>query len=215
MLSLYIGAFSLGGLLIAASVFMGGSDADADFDVDVDQGLDFDMDPELLEGPQAGEGMSWWLPFLSMRFWTFALASFGGAGALLSLLETSAPLTFGISTSLGLAMGWSVAWMFHQLKKTRTVGELTTRSMQGAEATVMLEIGPEKRGKIRLLFEGSTVEIFGQTEDNIIIARGSKVLVVSVVEGVAQVTKLRPRDPAHRVNKSETERRVVRPEQES
>jgi membrane protein implicated in regulation of membrane protease activity len=219
----------LGGLLIAASIFMGGSDHDADFDVDadldidvdvdadldVDADQDFDVDPELLEGPQTSGGMSWWLPFLSMRFWTFASATFGGTGVLLSLLETASTLTFVISTVLAIVLGWSVAWMFHQLKKTTTVGEITTTSLQGAEATVMLDIGPGKRGKIRLLFDGSMVDLLANTDDEAAIARGSRVLIVSVASGVAQVTRLRALDDPPRQRDNETRRKAARQTQEN
>jgi len=219
----------LGGLLIAASIFMGGGDTDADFDadfdvdvdvdadldVDADHDHDFDVEHDLLEGPQTSGGMAWWLPFLSMRFWTFASATFGGTGVLLSLLETSSTLTFAISAALGIIMGWSVAWMFHQLKKTTTVGEITTTSLQGAEATVMLAMGPGKQGKIRLLFDGSMVDLLANTDDEAVIPRGGRVLIVSAANGVAQVTRLRALDDPLRQLENENRRSKTRQTQEN
>ncbi|MEL6345896.1 MAG: hypothetical protein AAFV53_22485 [Myxococcota bacterium] len=227
MLFAYISALALGGVLIAASVFLGGgdhdadADADADFDVDADFDADFDVDADIdvdadfdvdadidvdvdadmdLDA-DVGIGADHdldieleseselWLPFLSMRFWTFALGSFGLTGALLTLLQVGEPLSGITSGLLGLFIGYSIAYMFRLLKKNTISQETGTAQLQGTEGTVLLSIGPEKRGKIRVQIGERRVDLMAVTRDARLIERNEKILIVNVHDGVAEVTR--------------------------
>ena len=83
---------SLGGVLIVASIVLGDTDTDVDLDVDADVDLDVGLDGDqdaliVLKDPgDAVADAGIWLPFFSLRFWTFALAGFGASGLLLHLL---------------------------------------------------------------------------------------------------------------------------------
>ena len=88
MLPIYLVTLIVGGVLVLVSVFLGDSDTDADVaaDIDVDADLDLaagadvdadgSLDVGLIDALQA------WLPFTSMRFWTFFAAFFGLTGSL-------------------------------------------------------------------------------------------------------------------------------------
>ena len=222
MLPVYIGSLALGGVLIIASVVMGGkdadadhdhdfdadADADADFDVDADADADFDVDADADFDVDADadadfdadhssgldidtDAEALWLPFLSMRFWTFGFASFGLSGTLLTLLSVNAVISAVFAAFMGISMGWLVAWVFRKLKKSSVGGQTSTASLRGSEASVLLSIGPEKTGKIRLLMEDRHVDLIAQTRDEALIERNEKVLIVSVDDGIAQVTKVR------------------------
>ena len=137
MLPIYIGSLALGGILIVASIVLGDTDTDADLDVDagldvdpdLDIGLDGDQDAILiLQDPaDAIVDAGIWLPFFSLRFWTFALASFGASGARLSVLGATGFLAAGVSVCIGGVIGTGAAWIFRQLQlvePTGTVGLL-------------------------------------------------------------------------------------------
>ena len=117
MLPFYIGAFLLGGILIMASIVLGGGNddfdkdisldkdfdfnADADFDADIEADGAIDADLSAATGDLDGEG---WLPFLSMRFWTFALACFGMSGTFMNALGTSDLISAPISAVTGIGV---------------------------------------------------------------------------------------------------------------
>ena len=116
LLYIYIAAFIIGGILLGASLFLGGHDTDADHDLhveaDVDADVDADADVDLdadadadvdadadadadhdasadgdVDAGTHGVSLSdFWIPFLSVRFWVFFLCFFGVTGIVLTLL---------------------------------------------------------------------------------------------------------------------------------
>ncbi len=126
-----------------------------------------------------------------MRFWTFALASFGLTGTLLTLIGLGEPLCGGLSAGMGLGIGWVAAWIFHRLKKGIVSAQTTLRGLAGTEAQALLPISASTPGKIRLLVDGQEIDLLARTRDAAPIPQRARVLVVGVEEGVAEVTHLR------------------------
>ncbi len=198
MLPLYLGSLALGGVLIAASVIFGDTDGnadvgfDGDIDAEADLGIGLDPDHEALEilsdPSDAVAGAGTWLPFFSLRFWTFALAAFGAAGSLLHVLGVTGLLGAAVSIVLGAGIGTGAAWTFRQLQMTQVSGNVGMRDVRGSEATVLLTVGPNKMGKIRIMMDGQHVDLPAQTGCEDTMNRDEKALVVSVDDGVAQIT---------------------------
>ncbi|RME24549.1 MAG: hypothetical protein D6798_10985 [Deltaproteobacteria bacterium] len=224
VLPLYLGSLALGGLIIVASIFLGDHDhdADADADVDVDAAVDLDADADLdadldldadadfdaeadgdlhaghdfdkaFEAGQEAGGT--WLPFLSLRFWTFALATFGGTGTLLDLLGFSDLIAFPVATVTGVGVGWVVAWFFHKLKSERVTGDTGLKGIRGSEGRLLLPVGPDKPGKVRVVVDGQDVDLVARTGDGRRLEARQAVLIVDVADGVAEVTALTTRPP--------------------
>ena len=208
MLPWYIGALVLGGALIGASIVLGAGDADldsdldldvdgdvdldvdvdADVDVDLDADVDADADGDFDKDVDAGT----WLPFLSLRFWTFALMSFGLTGTLAQLLlDLAQPVEVGASAAVGLGIGWFAAWSFRRLKQATVTGRTQLTGLGGTEATVLLPVGPGKVGKVRALVDGHAVDLLARTVDDALLPRKERVLVVRIQDGVAVVTAMR------------------------
>ena len=178
-------------------------DADTDFDGDLDADADADLDADAdaeLEGEgdfakelahDAGEAGASLIfnPFLSLRFWTYFLASFGMVGAVLHLLGLDLIVHAPVASFTGFGIGYGAAWAFKALKRNPVHTEMRTDRMVGAEATAVLQIAPGKTGKIRLTMGGSDLELLATTREGT-IKRGAHVLVVRVVDGVAEVTHL-------------------------
>ena len=149
MLPLYVGSLALGGVLIIASIVLGDTDTDADLDldadVDLDVGLDGDQDALLvLKDPgDAVADAGIWLPFFSLRFWTFALAGFGASGLLLNVLDVTGFLAAG-SPSTGGILGTGAAWVFRQLQLTEPTGNVGLLDVNGS-TTVLISVGQDKR----------------------------------------------------------------------
>ena len=199
MLPVYLGSLALGTVLIGASIIFGdgdtGTDVDFDGDLDVDGdvfggGLDVDADDLLImkDPGDAIAGAGTWLPFLSLRFWTFALASFGASGALLHFLDVTGIIGIISSTGMGVAIGTGASWVFRQLQLTQVSGNVGMFDVQGKEATVLLAVGPEKMGKVRVLLDGQMVDLPATTRAEETIERDAKALVLQVEDGVAHIT---------------------------
>ena len=187
-------------------------DADADFDVDTDVDVDADMDvdadvdadmdadadadvghamvhavsADLADAADAAV-FAGWKPFLSLRFWTFGLASFGATGALLTISVLPGLASLIVAAPTGLAIGTGVAALFRYLKKSATGQVSSTRSFRGREARVLLAIRPGGMGKIRIEVDGPDVDMLARTKENTEIPIQSKVLVITVEDGVAEV----------------------------
>lgn len=211
MFPLYIGAFILGGILIAASILLGGGDdsdfdnemeLDKDFDLNVDKDFDLNADKDFdiqLDG--AGDTDSeGWLPFLSMRFWTFALACFGMSGALMSVLGTSDLLSAPIATVTGVTLGWIVAYIFHRLKNDVVSSETSIRTYINHEGKALLPISKNKMGKIRLSLGTEVVDIRAITNDPTPIQHSEKIIVISVADGIATVSSMLPQSQKQRLH---------------
>ncbi len=196
MLAIYLFSLALGGVLIVASIFMGSHDhsageLDAHAHMELEADHDLGMDHDLAEHSQELAGHDTWLPFLSLRFWTFGLAAFGLTGTLLQLTGISSLVSALVSAPMGLLTGTAVAWLFHYLRKT-TVGQaLDLHSLRGEEARVILPISSEKTGKIRIMLEHQVLEIPATTSEGQLLEPGSRVLLVSVEDGKADVVRLR------------------------
>ena len=194
MLPLYVGALALGGVLIVASIVLGDTDTevdlDVDADVDLDVGLDGDQDALLvLKDPgDAVADAGIWLPFFSLRFWTFALAGFGASGLLLNLMGVPSFLAAGASLCLGGVLGTGAAWVFRQLQLTEPTGNVGLLDVSGSEATVLISVGQDKPGKIRLMVDEQYIDLPARTQCEQLIERSEKALVLQVEDGVATIT---------------------------
>ena len=152
MLPLYVGSLALGGVLIIASIVLGDTDTDADLDldadVDLDVGLDGDQDALLvLKDPgDAVADAGIWLPFFSLRFWTFALAGFGASGCC-SACSTSRAFSRPGSPSTGGILGTGAAWVFRQLQLTEPTGNVGLLDVNGS-SHCLISVGQDKPGKI-------------------------------------------------------------------
>lgn len=208
LLAIYVGALAFGGILVGASVLGAGKDADHDGDAGSDGldhagidhagadhgGADHDHAHDHLHANDVGAGVGSLLVsnLTSLRFWTFGLAAFGLCGLLLTLGGLSALVGLAVATVVGLGIGWGAATVVRSLARDTRATELRTTTLQGREAQVVLAVGPEKIGKIRVSHAGQTIELPCTTQEGRRIERGETVLVVEVRQGTATVTPVMP-----------------------
>lgn len=128
----------------------------------------------------------------SVRFWTFFLAAFGLAGTLLTVV--GAPAMFGLPLALvtGALSGGLVSLLVRSLARDTVSTETSTRQLAGREAEVVLALGPGRRGKIRVTHNGQILDLPATTRDDHPIERGSRVLIVEMKDGCADVTPATP-----------------------
>lgn len=206
LLPVYLGSLALGGVLIVASIVLGDADHDADLDldadvdvdadvdldadVDADADLDGDVDKDFDLAQHAADAGGTWLPFLSLRFWTFGLATFGGAGAILDVIGFSDLVSAPASAVTGIGVGWAIAAMFRRLKHERVTADVGLRQLSGQEGKLLLPVAPGKVGKVRVTVGGQDVDLMARSSDGVRLEPRQRVLVVGVDDGVAEVTSL-------------------------
>jgi membrane protein implicated in regulation of membrane protease activity len=212
MIGLYLGALLFGGILIGASLLLGGGDSDADHDVaadheiavdhdvDHDVAVDHDVDHDVavdkdVHLPHAEGAALYWLPFLSLRFWTFGAAAFGFVGVALHYFLPWL-LTLALALLTGLVVGTGTATLFRQLRRDTVSADVGLARLVGQEARVLLPVRPGGTGKIVIEASDGRVELLARTRDEAAIEPGARVLVASIDQGTADVTSLTT-NPAH------------------
>ncbi len=198
MLTVYLACFLIGGVLIATSVLLGGhSHADGhDVEHDIDHDVGHDVEHEIDHGHDADHGSDTdphasgpWLPFLSVRFWTFFCAFFGLTGLALTWLDLAPGLiTLATAVAVGGVSGTGVSWLYRLLKSTQVDSSITNQDLQGGMGRVLLPVEKASPGSVRVSVKGYVKDLRAVTDDPRPIAMGEQVLVVSVRAGVAKVT---------------------------
>ncbi len=202
MLSVYIVTAIIGGALIVLSA-LGGADADADadldFDADADLDLDLDADADFDADLDAdhdvghldvvdAEGV--WLPFLSLRFWTYCAAGFGLVGAILTWAGSLAEPTIAIAAgATGLVAGLAMAYTMRMLKAGEAHGHVGVRDYEGAEGRVRVTVGKTTPGKIRAHIGGEELDILALAEGDEALPPGTPVMIIEMEGHIARVVR--------------------------
>jgi len=181
MLALYIVAAIVGGGLVLMTLFSGHGDAGHEVSADHDVSGDHD----IAHGDV-------WLPFLSLRFWTYFLMVFGLTGISLTTIARSVePVAALLSAGTGLGVGLVVSFLLHWAKRMQADNATRSQDFLGREATVIVPIRPGLEGKVRVEVKGETIELLALPYEEREIAREENVVIVSLENDRARVI---PRD---------------------
>jgi membrane protein implicated in regulation of membrane protease activity len=189
MLAFYILMGLVGGGLILLSAF-GGHDhavdhAGADFDGDLAGGHDLHIEPSHHGDVPASDI---WLPFLSLRFWTYFAALTGVLGTLLTLLtELSPPIIAILSFGIGAVSGLSVAYAIRYLQLSESDSSVSGTDLLGADARVTVPIRPGSEGKIRCTVKGETIDLLAVSDGDATLPVGADVVIVALEGATARV----------------------------
>lgn len=141
---------------------------------------------------ESGQGGGYWLPFFSLRFYTYFFAAFGTTGLLLHYLTQADPnLTAWISGVVGLLCGLSVSIVIRLLRLSETGDSAKDKDVLGKEGEVLVTIRGTTPGRIRCIVRGDIIDFLAVTEGQETIEVGRPIVVVSMDNGRAQVV---PRD---------------------
>jgi membrane protein implicated in regulation of membrane protease activity len=206
VITLYIVCLVVGGVLVAASALMGGHD-DVGHEVEheapghggeaePDAGAhDSSHEVELADLSHVPAATSTetpggaWLPFLSLRFWTFFSAFFGLTGLTLTGLSLAAPpVALAASVGVGIASGMGVASLFRLVKSAQVDSSVEAEDLQGAVGRVLVPIDASSEGLVRVKVKGAVKDLRAVADDGATIPRGASVLLLLVRDGVARVT---------------------------
>jgi membrane protein implicated in regulation of membrane protease activity len=180
--------FIVGGIFVflAAVGGLDGVDIDGDFDFNLHADVPTHID-DIDVGTQIDQTLTalrdrWWLPFLSLRFWTFALCFFGLTGLLLSWLQPGLAhwLVALMALLMGLFCGLVAALVLRSLSRESVSSLIRPEELTGQMGTVEIPFDTHSRGKVSLSLRGSTVSFFAITQEEREFRQGEKVLVVGM-----------------------------------
>ncbi|NJL03302.1 MAG: NfeD-like protein [Spirulinaceae cyanobacterium SM2_1_0] len=183
--TLYGFCFVVGGAFVLLSA-VGGLDG-VDFDTDFDADVEFNDDASKREQERSlyrlrSQKHSLWLPFLSVKFWSFGSCFFGLTGLLLTLLVPA--LSSGairiIAAAVGIGVGSVVAWILSALRWRQVNSLVESRDFVGLRGTVELPFDASNRGKVRLLVKGSAIELPARTEEQKSFNTGEAIVVIGI-----------------------------------
>lgn len=198
MLYLYLVAAGFAGTFIAFTL-AAGADADVgDSELGQSAGDPASTHPHDASHGHPGAFAPWladasfsWLPLTSLRFWTFAVAFFGMAGAALTWLAgTGAVLTLVLAVTVGWVTGIVASWFTHVLAVRESSSQVGDGDLEGASGLVVVGLAKGQIGKIRVDAKGRTFDVLAQTDDEAPLAAGTQVLIVSMAGGRAMVAAL-------------------------
>jgi membrane protein implicated in regulation of membrane protease activity len=190
-MAIYGLSFIFGGIfvLLAAIGGLDGVDIDTDFDLDVDAAIPDTID-DIDVGTQIDQTLTalqsrWWLPLLSLRFWTFSLCFFGLTGLLITLgtPDLAPGVTALIAVGMGVSCGWVAAVVLRSLSHQPISSMVKPESLIGQVGQVEIPFDPASRGKVQLVLGDSTVSYFAITQEERAFTVGESVLVVGMEHG--------------------------------
>ncbi len=229
MLTLYFACLLVGGVLVVLSAFAGASDADVDAhhelggDHDFGDGID-DADADLgghggdLGDHGLGHGVHHasaadaahgvrdaagrkrlWLPFSSMRFWTFGTAAFGLTGVLLTALASSPAIVLAAALATGGGVGTGVAYAVHHLRRPVNADAIERSDYPGQVGELLMPLTPDTTSRVRLQIRHREVIVLARTTEALDLPRGARVVVLDLDEDghalVAPEARLFAHDP--------------------
>lgn len=199
---LYLFSVIVGGILLAASILLGGKDVDADADADAD--LDVEGDADLEAEAEADGGMDkdigghgdfagFLYLFLSLRFWIFFLAFFGLTGIVLDVLGLVSSELIGLALALamGTAVGAGATGLIRMLSRDTSGEAVKSKDYVGKTARVLVPIEGERVGKVRVEIGGRSVDLLASgVEPDEGYGGKEEVLIVEMEGNRARVARL-------------------------
>lgn len=185
----YVFALVLGGVLLAASMVLGGKDFDGDHDVGGHDVGDHDVGAH--DGDAHGDLGGLFAVLGSMRFWTFFATFFGLTGLVLEGLDLTANLWLARSLALlvGLGSGWGIVRLLQHLAASEVGVVASVSDYVGRIGEVLVRVAPGALGKVRIELKGTTVDVLAVSEDDV-LEPGSHALIVEMRDTQALVSKI-------------------------
>lgn len=188
---LYLFSLIVGGVLLGASILLGGDTGDADADVDLDADAGHEMDHPHDVGGHGGADFFLWT-FRSIRFWTFFLAFFGLTGLVLTWLGLvdSPWLALGLSLGMGGVIGFGAAAAIRALGTDETGSVASSSDYIGKTARVVLPVRKGSVGKVRIQLRGTTVDVLAFTDEEEFGSRDEAMIIEMDESGRARIARV-------------------------
>ena len=181
----YVFALIAGGILLGASIVLGGThEADADMGAHgAGHAGAEDHAPGAFGGALA--------MLVSLRFWTFFLAFFGLTGMVFTIFDLAPWIVTAVAAAvMGLAAGVGASLIVKQLSGRESNSASSSADYVGKTALVLVPIAKGQLGKIRLTLKGSTVDVLAASDEEPGFATKDEVLIVEMDGTTARIARL-------------------------
>lgn len=186
MIHIYLFTMVLGGVVLLASIVLGGKESDAG---EAGEAGEVEVHADAHGGV---EGIL--NAFLSLRFWTFALTFFGLTGLVLDGVLGHSWLAIVFAVLLGLGAGYTAVLVLRRLAASETSTAASERDYVGKVGRVLLPFGPGQTGKLRLTLKGTTVDVLANTDEERPFEPGEDALIIHMNDTIAAVVRPTGRD---------------------
>ncbi|MCB9730669.1 MAG: hypothetical protein H6744_09040 [Deltaproteobacteria bacterium] len=169
-----------------------GADVDGGFDHELGDAGDHDLGHDAYHpsAADAAHGVKdgaaarkLWLPFSSMRFWTFGSAAFGLTGVLLTALGTvSALVVLLAAAATGTGVGTAVAYAMHHLRRPVNADAVERSDYPGQVGELLLPLRPGATSRIRLRIRHRELVMLARSTEALELPRGARVVVLALDE---------------------------------
>ena len=199
LLSVYMFSLALGGVLLGASILLGGKDGieassdapdaelgDIHVHAEVESGGGVSKDIEVGGG---ADFLMWSLT--SVRFWTFFLAFFGLTGLVFdgfSLVPHEA-ISAVLAVGMGSAAGFGISYAMRVLSTDQTSRVAEAEDYVGKSARVLVAPKPGGVGKVRVDIGGNLVDVLATT-DEAGVSNQDQVMIIEMEGTTARVAKV-------------------------
>lgn len=185
MLPIYLFCFIIGGIFVALAALAGldGVDFDHDFDPDIEvrDESQSNQEEKIFTQTKRRRRITLWLPFLTIKFWTFGSCFFGLTGILLSLFTEMPEFAIAfISLAVGAFCGTSMVWVLRNLRRHQADSLIRPQDLMGVSGKVTIPFDSQSRGKVQLNLKGSMIDYVAFTEDSKGFQKGDRVFVVGL-----------------------------------
>jgi membrane protein implicated in regulation of membrane protease activity len=185
MLPIYLFCFIIGGIFVALAALAGldGVEFDHDFDPDIEvrEESPSNQEEKIFTQTRRRRRITLWLPFLTLKFWTFGSCFFGLTGILLSLFTEMSELPIAsMSLVVGVFCGTSMVWVLRNLRRHQADSLIHPHDLMGVSGKVTIPFDSQSRGKVQLNLKGSMIDYVAFTEDPKGFQKGDRVFVVGL-----------------------------------
>jgi membrane protein implicated in regulation of membrane protease activity len=130
---------------------------------------------------------------LSGKVIAVALIAFGSAGMLTQYYDFGPALGALTSTIAALFLGAIAWWMFSALQRQTGSTNISTSSMRGRDAEVIVPIGAGAVGQVQISSSSGTRKYIARTADGSAIPAETRVRIIDIAGGVALVERVEER----------------------
>jgi membrane protein implicated in regulation of membrane protease activity len=134
---------------------------------------------DLVHDGQGSHDIAPWSIVASLRFWSFALFTFGAVGAALTVLGLAGVTACAIVASAsGIASGFTAVTVIRRMVQKTESSHATPGDVLGKVGRVVVPLDAGGRGKVRVLVKGSYVDYVASAKEP--LAEGEDVLVEEI-----------------------------------
>ncbi len=122
-----------------------------------------------------------WMPFFSLRFWTYLMAGFGATGLLAqSLGAKSDGFLLAASGIAGVSAGLIAAFLYRLARRVESTSAANSSDLVGKIGDLLVGLGPGQPGRVRVVVKGDILDVIAKGDGDTKLPAGISVAIVAM-----------------------------------